>query len=300
MPELPEVEHLRRTLARVLPGRRVRGTALLRPDVCEPAGATARDLLLAGVFLEPVRRGKHLALVVEDGRALRVHLGMTGQLVVLLPGRHADKQDHIHATWTLDDGSRLFFRDPRRFGGLAPYPSLEELRRAAWATLGPDAASITPAQLAERLAATTRAIKAALLDQGVLAGVGNIYADESLFRAGIHPRRRADRLRPAEVEALSAAIRATLRLAIAGGGSTLRDYVDADGRPGRHQFAHLVYGRAGEPCHRCGRPLRACRLAQRATVYCGACQSRRASPFPHRPTKRPPVPLSQACMTIAG
>lgn len=274
MPELPEVEHLRRTLARVLPGRAVTGAILHRTDICEPvdgerAGPT--DLLLGGRLVEPIRHGKQLALVVDDGRALRVHLGMTGQLVVHAPGSPAPRSDHVHAEWALDDGARLTFRDPRRFGGLAPYRTLDSLRRS-WTLLGPDAASIRDAALLKGLSETTRAVKAALLDQRLIAGVGNIYADEALFRAGINPWRRADRLTAPQAQALARAIRSILAGAVRAGGSSLRDYVDGNGRPGRHQLAHRVYGRGGEACLACGAVLRSLQLAQRTTVYCARCQ----------------------------
>ncbi len=288
MPELPEVEHLRRTLERVLPGRRVAAATLHRRDVCEwerPLRGAARDraLLLGGTFAAPLRHGKQLALVVADGRVLRVHLGMTGQLV-MRTGKVL--KDHVHATWTLDDGSVLTFRDPRRFGGLAPFPDQSSLR-VTWARLGPDALSISPEELAGALGRTTRAVKAVLLDQGVLAGVGNIYADESLFKARIHPRRPAHRLTSTEVARLTDSIHDTLRRAIEGGGSTLRDYLDGDGRAGDFQNAHLVYGRAGEACGACGQTLRGITLAQRTTVLCARCQPlyprrnpRRSSGFP--------------------
>lgn len=289
MPELPEVEHLRRTLALVLPGRRVTRAVLHRADVCEVPGGRAPDaraILKGAEFLNPARHGKQLALPTADGRALRIHLGMTGQLFVLPRGRAPERADHIHARWSLDDGSTLLFRDPRRFGGMAAYPTLNALREAEWSTLGPDALTIDGARLAEALTRTTRAVKAALLDQAVLAGVGNIYADESLFAAGIHPRRRADRLTPAEAARLAAEIRDTLKRAIAAGGSTLRDYVDGNGDPGGYQRSRLVYGRAGEPCPRCNRALKVATVAQRTSVFCGSCQPRshRAEyrVFPHR------------------
>lgn len=306
MPELPEVEHLRRTLARVLPGRRVARALLHRPDMCAATSgrpATGRDLLLNATFREPLRHGKSLALTTVDGRVLRVHLGMTGQLVLVPARARLARGDHIHAAWRLDDGSRLLFRDPRRFGGLAPYATLADLRARDWDALGPDAAWIGADELARRFARTARAVKAVLLDQHVLAGVGNIYADESLFRAAIHPLRRTHRLRPSEIQGLAEAIQETLALAIAAGGSTLRDYVDANGQAGRHQLSHLVYGRSGQPCVRCGGALRGITLAQRTTVFCPVCQPRGTQairrPFPHRGAaiRRPSTWVSRPVVT---
>lgn len=285
MPELPEVEHLRRTLLRVLPGRRVVEARLVRADVGSAHDGTtpsARDLLAGGRITRLIRHGKQLAIAAEDGRAVRVHLGMTGQLLVLAAGEAPRRADHVHARWRLDDGSTMLFRDPRRFGGLATYPSLEALRVAEWARLGPDALTITGQRLGAVLAGSRRPVKAVLLDQGVLAGVGNIYADESLFRAGLHPRLSAHRVVGPAADRLARAIRLTLSQALGRGGSSVRDYVDGTGRPGRFQHLHRVYGRAGAPCLTCGRPLAASVVAQRTTVFCRRCQRRsvRAADYP--------------------
>lgn len=296
MPELPEVETVRRTLAPVLVGRRVAGVALHRAGIVS-GDASPAALLEGGVILALERKGKQLALMARagarvtkgeasregDGRVLVVHLGMTGQMMHLRVGERAAQADHIHCVWTLEDpqgapAGTLIFRDPRRFGGLFPYAS-RGARDAAWSALGPDALHAPghddPALA--RLWRTTRAIKAALLDQRCLAGVGNIYADEALFAAGIHPARRADRLSEGERARLLACLRETLERALAGGGSTLRDYADGLGRRGSFQMLHAMYGRGGLPCARCGQPLRVIRLAQRTTTFCPMCQPRRGN-----------------------
>lgn len=212
-----------------------------------------------------------------------VHLGMTGQLLLLATNQQPTQTDHIHARWSLadkrgrDSGS-LLFRDPRRFGGLFTFRSLDALR-LAWSSLGPDALEPLPHDhpALGRLWRSRRAIKAALLDQSCLAGVGNIYADESLFRAGISPRRRAGALRPGERAALLDAVRAILHDSIRAGGSTLHDYRNALGEAGDFQSRHLVYGRGGQPCFRCERPLSTESLGQRTTCWCPNCQPIRAS-----------------------
>jgi len=281
MPELPEVETVRRGLARSIVGRRVESARLLRRDVLRTGGRAGPAALLAGgTIAAALRRGKHLAIEARDGRALGVHLGMTGQLLVTRPGARAGRNDHAHARWAFDDGTVLVFRDPRRFGGLWSYPSLDALRADRWADLGPDALRITAHELAVRLARGRRAVKAALLDQAVLAGVGNIYADEALLRAGVHPCREAGSLTRHELERLADSIRGVLREAIRAGGSTVRDYAGADGRPGRQQERNLVYGRGGQPCVRCERLLATGLVAQRRTVYCEACQ-RLPMSYPH-------------------
>lgn len=288
MPELPEVETVRRALDARITGRTVIGCTLRRRDVLavpgDPPGGFSRSpartsprrarrthLLLGGRLTPPMRHGKQLALGSEDGRRLVVHLGMTGQLLHASRGRRLPVTDHQHATIRLDDGSRLVFRDPRRFGGLWALGSAEALVER-WGALGPDALTLTEHQLADRLAGAHRPIKAVLLDQSKIAGIGNIYADESLFEAGIHPDRRAASLTGGDIAALAAAIRGTLKAAVAAGGSTIRDYTDPMSAAGEYQRAHRVYGRAGLPCRRCGAELRRTLVAQRTTVYCVACQ----------------------------
>lgn len=283
MPELPEVEHLRRTLEPCLLGATIRHAHLHRADFAWVHGsdrpASPRDLLQGATITELRRRGKHLAIIAKDGRTLDVHLGMSGQVIhdacddaaVAAPHR-----THVHARWTLErNGSpagEVLFRDPRRFGGLVAVESVNALEHDLWRNLGPDALSITAAQLSRNLTGSRRAIKPALLDQGVLAGVGNIYADEALFFSGIRPTRRCSRLTRAEITRLAASIRRVLTRSIRSGGSTLRDYVDARGSRGSFQDLHAVYGRAGKPCRRCGRSLRSIVLGQRTTVFCTSCQ----------------------------
>lgn len=295
MPELPEVESIRRSLAPRIVGRCITAAVLHRRDVLvvpgDPYGGFSRqrgpatrarprrvspaDLLAGATVTALERRGKQLVILgSRDDRTvlgLGVQLGMSGQLFHRAVGQTLPQSTHVHAVWTLDNGSRLIFRDPRRFGGLRSFPTQAAIDEH-WARLGPDALEVTADQLAAALADSRRAIKAALLDQRVVAGVGNIYADEALFAAAIRPARRADRLRPADLDRLAAAIRGVLAAAVSAGGSTLRDYVDADGNPGTFQLAHAVYGRTGQPCPACGRPLAGGRVAQRATAWCRSCQ----------------------------
>lgn len=216
-----------------------------------------------------------MAIITESGRALVVQLGMTGTLERMNASDGPNAPDaHTHAVWTLDSGARFGFHDPRRFGGLRVLASRAELE-AHWALLGPDALTISGEQLHSALAGSKRAIKGVLLDQGVLAGVGNIYADESLFRSGINPRFRADRLSGVQAKLLAASIREILTQAVSDGGSTVRDYADAEGKPGSYQSRHAVYGRGGLPCQTCGQTLATGLLTQRTTVWCRGCQPAR-------------------------
>jgi formamidopyrimidine-DNA glycosylase len=286
MPELPEVEHLRRSLDPVLVGARLHAVTVRRRSVVDRSGAELCDALLSGqTIVATHRRGKQMALESGNGRALVVQLGMTGSMTIEtgVAPRGMDAK-HRHVLWDFSPGSmaapqgptprwRLAFRDPRRFGGLTAYASMDALHHA-WSELGPDALTISASDLAAALARARRPIKAALLDQGVLAGVGNIYADESLFAARIHPLRLAAFLGHAEVTELARQLRRILSAAVEQGGSTLRDYRDAFGQPGTAVQSHAVYGRDGQPCLTCGAPLEGIRVVARATVFCPQCQPR--------------------------
>lgn len=288
MPELPEIEHLRRTLEQVLPGTMVRGVTLLRPDIVRCSDSRSRrprprvsrrDLLIGQQIHRLVRHGKELAIVSRAGPVICVHLGMSGQLWHCPPGKRLRRTDHVHCLWQLTAPrtgrahGRLVFRDPRRFGGLWCFTSLQELFAMRWKQLGPDALQIGTARLRQSLAGTSRSIKAALLDQRILAGIGNIYADEILFAAGIHPQSAASRLPADRYRRLALTIRHLLATAIAHGGSTVRDYIDGHGSAGSYAQCHRVYGRAAMPCTTCGQRLCALIVAQRTTVFCSVCQA---------------------------
>ena len=283
MPELPEVETVRRRLAPLLEGRtfarvEIDDARLTRPyDPIEVAGE------LNGERVELVdRRGKYLIVRFESGRALVIHLRMTGSL------RHvpdpeafsadtpvASLPDHPHqrAVVSLDDKSALVYFDVRRFG---TWTLLEpgEVEPYIDERLGPEplGANFGARHLGERLAHRRAPVKAVLLDQRALAGVGNIYADEALWRAKIHPLTPADALGPAELKALHRAVRKALEQGLARQGSTLRDYRLPDGASGEMQHEFKVYGRGGEPCDRCGTPIDKIRVAGRGTWYCPNCQ----------------------------
>lgn len=286
MPELPEVEHLRRTLEPRIVGARVVAVDLRRRDVLRDGAGRRRgkinsaDLLAGTRITQLARHGKNLAIVGDSGRVICIHLGMSGQMFVRsaspsTPPRRKMQRDHIHCTWRLqtEHGDlELVFRDPRRFGGIWTFYSSDLLHRQRLCKLGPDALTINAAHLQRTLAGSDRAIKAALLDQRALAGVGNIYADEALFAAGIHPRSRGRSIPAGLVGSLAQAIRSVLGSAIKAGGSSIRDYVDGNGSLGEFTIQHQVYGRGGEPCALCGRRLRQSQIAQRTTVYCPKCQ----------------------------
>lgn len=275
MPELPEVETVRRSLEPRLLGNIVRAVTVSRPDFVRHTPQRSRTVALGrgAAATEILRHGKQMAVVFDNSRVVLIHLGMSGQVFFINPGARAVKNDHLHVRWRLADGSTMCFRDPRRFGGVWAYTDLEELRQARWDALGPDALTISAADLRAGLGTSTRAIKACLLDQAVLAGVGNIYADEALYTAGIAPQTRSCTLTSKQTSAIASAVRTVLRRGIRAGGSTLRDFVDAEYRSGTQQNRFKAYGRAGQPCLRCGCIMVASLIAQRSTTHCPGCQT---------------------------
>jgi formamidopyrimidine-DNA glycosylase len=269
MPELPEVETTRRGLAPHLEGRRVTSVLLRRPDLRWPIPDAVRERLPGQRIQAVRRRAKYLLADTDAGSAL-LHLGMSGMLRVLPPDTPVGPHDHVDIG--LDSGRVLRFTDPRRFGSLLWQPPGEV--HPLLAGLGPEPLdpAFDGAHLA-RLAQGRRApVKTFLMDQAVVVGVGNIYAAEALFQAGIDPRRAAGRVSDARFEALAAAVKAILAHAITRGGTTLRDFLNPDGAPGYFEQELWVYGRAGEPCKRCGRTLKGAVIGQRASTWCPACQ----------------------------
>jgi len=274
MPELPEVETIVRGLAPVLRGRRVAAVwgSGFPLHLNRAVDLKALRAVTVGQTIRGIRRrGKYLLIEVADaGAGVVVHLGMTGRLRVQPAG--AARAPHTHVVFTLDRDDELRFADARRFGWVAAGTPLADL--PALAALGPDPLSDLDAPTLRALLADSRApIKSFLLDQRRVAGLGNIYVAEALFRAGIHPAtpaRRVARRAPALLEA----IRAALEGGIARRGTTLRDYVDAEGQRGDNARALLVYGREGEPCSRCGAVIRRRVDGGRATFFCAKCQAR--------------------------
>lgn len=256
-----------------LPGKWIVSVELNHTSIVrfpEPEMFQAR---LAGRLIESVgRRGKYILVRLDAAEVLVVHLGMTGQLRYVDP--EVPLQTHTHAVFRLDDGHELRYRDVRRFGRLLLGSELDLRTARKLPLLGPEPIDedFSPGDLYRRLRGRTAPIKALLLDQRVVAGVGNIYADESCYRARVRPDRAAGGLSRMAVSRLHAALRESLLLGIANRGSSVDDYVDAWGEKGRQQEELLVYGRAGLPCIRCGRPLMVTRIAGRTTVFCRRCQ----------------------------
>ncbi len=274
MPELPEVETVVRDLRPLLVGRRITsvqfGAKALRRQWAPEWGS----LLCGRRVCEVRRRGKWIVTALDGSELLVVHLGMTGQFKVV--PAHEPLELHTHLIIDLDRGTRqLRFRDIRRFGSASVFRSEQELNDFFGASgLGPEPFDLPLRYFRERLAATTRCLKAVLLDQRVVAGVGNIYADESLFAARLRPTRTGRATTAREARRLRDAVAKVLTRAIEQRGSSIRNYVGGSGLKGQYQDEFLVYGRAGEPCRRCGTPIERIRLAGRSTHYCPRCQQK--------------------------
>jgi formamidopyrimidine-DNA glycosylase len=288
MPELPEVETVANGVNERVRGQQIESVWLSsKPQTFKtPPAEMAQQL--TGRVIDRVRRvGKHIVFDLDSARATTtnsdaiqwiVHLGMTGRLLV--SAADVALPPHTHAVLKLSSGRELRFVDPRRFGRLAIHdlaakPGEEQIEQSSGGFAGPgrEPLSISLPDFVALFRGRKLAIKSALLNQRLLHGVGNIYADESLFRSGIRPKRMAGRLRRAELERLHSSVQSVLREAIALGGSSVSDYVDADGVRGFFQLEHKVYMRTGEPCLVCGTPIQRIVLGGRGTHYCPVCQS---------------------------
>ena len=270
MPELPEVETVARELRRFLPGMRVRSVVCRFPGVVSTGARAFGEALRGRAFTAIGRHGKYLFLSLSGGREVALHLRMTGQLLLLPRRQPPDKHSHLEILLAGTD-RKLVYRDVRKFGRLELLPgSQADFIRAH--RLGPDALNISAERLYERLRRTRRGLKAALLDQSLLAGLGNIYTDEVLFRERLSPLSRSDSLNRRRAQSLAGTIRAVLRAALRRRGTSISDYVDPGGRRGGFQFALLVYGREGAACPRCGAAIVRTRVAGRGTWTCPHCQ----------------------------
>ncbi len=287
MPELPEVETIRRQLEPELLGRRIESLEVLDERWSRPVPPATLAAAVSGRPIEGLeRRGKYLLMRLDRGETLAMHLRMTGNLLLvggggeLRPGdgrlyRPHEEERHLRARFRLDDGRELWFTDARRFGEgfLLGAEALEERFRDRLG-VEPLSEEFTPEALAQAAAGRTAPLKSFLLNQSTLAGVGNIYADEALFRARLHPLSPAGSMRPEHHQALHEAIVETLEAGIAGGGASIDDYRDARGERGEMQEEFLVHTREGLPCVACGEPVRRIVVGGRSTYFCPNCQVR--------------------------
>ncbi|MBH07465.1 MAG: DNA-formamidopyrimidine glycosylase [Phycisphaeraceae bacterium] len=276
MPELPEVENVRTSLRRKIVGQKITHVSVHRPDIIR--GPSKPRNMLSGCQIKEVGRyGKQLAIYTENNGSYEpcicIHLGMTGSLrYEPTSGQSGTQLNHIHVTWRFSDGGTFFFRDPRRFGGIWTFPTPRQLRDTRWQHLGPDAVTITAMQLTKSLRNRSRNIKSALLDQGIVAGLGNIYVDEILFQCKIHPLTPVKMLCCKQISSLVRRIHRLLHNAIKAGGSTFKDYQNANGNHGRFQSQFQVYGRSNQRCKQCETTLQTVTVAGRTSVFCQCCQ----------------------------
>jgi formamidopyrimidine-DNA glycosylase len=270
MPELPEVQTVVDSLNPILPGKRMTDIQLFRRDIVTPPDVDLVAKLKNRVVVSVERRAKRIIVLLDSNERFYIHLGMSGRLMI--EQADAPVLKHTHLIVILDDGAQLRFRDPRRFGGIWWLG-----KEMGDEQLGPEPLQVSSKQLAKRLGATKRVIKSALLDQKLIAGLGNIYVDESLFQAGIHPQTRADKLSGSQIKALTRAIKQILRRALHHKGSTLRDFVDANGSAGDYRKKHRVYDREDEPCVTCKTPIKRIVITGRSTHFCSNCQPRKGA-----------------------
>lgn len=271
MPELPEVEEVRRSLEPHLLHVPIASVQILRRDFLTPPTAPLKKLV-GHAFTRTLRHGKKLFLITDDGQTLLIHLGMSGRVDCVPTAAAIPK--HTHIVLTLSSGTDVRLRDPRRFGGAWYYPTLPDAQARELKNLGPDALDLALEHLGHWRRTRGR-LKHRLLSQKDVAGLGNIYVDEALWLAQLHPLQRVDRIPPDRLRALVAAIHTVLRNSIRSGGTTLRDYRNVADQPGQFARQLQAYGRAHLPCFRCGKPLKSAQIAGRTTVFCATCQRRR-------------------------
>ncbi|MFC3883201.1 DNA-formamidopyrimidine glycosylase [Bacillus songklensis] len=273
MPELPEVETVRRTLLKLAKGKTIQDIKVLWPNIVKKPEEVQqfRDALIGQRIYDVGRRGKFLKIYLDD-YVLVSHLRMEGRYGLYEREEPYDKHTHVFFEFT--DGTELRYRDVRKFGTMHLFKKGEEELSPPLAQLGPEPFSdqFTPAALYEQLQKTNRKIKAVLLDQKAVVGLGNIYVDEALFRAGIHPERTANQLNKEEVTKLHQEIVETLKEAVEKGGSTIRTYVNTQGEIGMFQLQLFVYGKKGEACQRCGTAIEKMVVSGRGTHICPQCQ----------------------------
>ena len=290
MPELPEVETVRTQLEPELRGRTIEQLEVLDPRWSRPVVPEELSGAVGGRRIESLgRRGKYLLLTLDDGRVLAMHLRMTGNLLLfdgderldathgrrLYEGESSSSERHLRARFLLDDGREVWFTDPRRFGeAFLLEPGGVEGRFQGRVGIEPLSAEFTPEALGAISAGRTAPLKSFLLDQAGVAGVGNIYADEALFRARLHPLSPAGSMRPEHHVALRDAVVAALEAGVAGGGASIDDYRDSRGERGTMQDEFLVHTREGEPCVVCATPIQRIVVSGRSTYYCPSCQVR--------------------------
>jgi formamidopyrimidine-DNA glycosylase len=279
MPELPEVETIARGLRKTIVGKKVKVVQAIFPGIVKQNFDTFKKAILQKVIKGVRRRGKYLLLDLAGGKTIMVHLGMTGNFLFVNKASKphpssknpASKHDHLIFRFC-DSNAYLCYNDQRKFGKIKVFNTKEENNIPELKKLGPEALDITASEFVEIFRGRKGRIKSALLNQQIIAGLGNIYTDESLFEAKINPAQKIDSLNENKVRELHRAIKKILHKAIKAGGSSIDNYLNIDGRMGEFQLQHKVYGREGERCKRCGTKIKRIKINQRSSYFCPRCQ----------------------------
>ena len=281
MPELPEVETIARGLSKVLVGKRISKVRTIFPKIVKQNCGLFEKELARKTIKAVRRRGKYLLIDLSAGKTILIHLGMTGSFLFASgnpkgskgsKGSRVDKHDHVIMTFC-DCDELLRYNDQRKFGKLRVYDTKDEAKLPELNRLGPEALDISPSEFMRLFRKRKGMIKPALLNQHILSGLGNIYADESLHEARIHPAQKIDLISDRKLRNLHKAIRTILLKAIRAGGSSIDNYVKVDGELGNFQLQHKAYGREGEPCRKCGAKIKRIKISQRSSYFCPRCQA---------------------------
>ncbi len=285
MPELPEVETIAKGLRQTIVGKKVKDVRAIFPAIVKQKFNIFKQAVTQRKIKGVRRRAKYLLIDLSGGKTILVHLGMTGNLLFIVrrpssavrcepissPTRNCNKHDHLILKFC-ESNSYLCYNDQRKFGKIKVFDTDKENRVPELKKLGPDAIDVTPSEFADRFKKRKGRIKSALLNQQIVAGLGNIYADESLYEARINPARRVDNLSKSKLIQLHKAINRILQKAIKAGGSSIDNYLNIDGKTGEFQLQHRVYGREGERCKRCGTKIKRIKINQRSSYFCPRCQ----------------------------
>jgi len=277
MPELPEVETIARGLSKVLKGKRIKQVRTIFPKIVKQDCGLFEKELARKTIKAVRRRGKYLLIDLSAGKTILIHLGMTGSFLFApnnpkgSKGSQVGKHDHVILSFR-DCDELLRYNDQRKFGKLKVYDTKDEANVPELKKLGPEALEISSSEFVRLFRKRKGMIKPALLNQHILSGLGNIYADESLHEARIHPAQKIDLISDRKLKNLHKAIRKTLLKAIRAGGSSIDNYVKVDGELGNFQLQHKAYGREGEPCRKCGAKIKRIKITQRSSYFCPRCQ----------------------------
>ena len=277
MPELPEVETIARGLSKVLVGRRIKRVRTVFPGIVKQNCSLFRREINQRTIRAVRRKGKYLLIDLSGGKTILIHLGMTGSFLFASrnpkgsKGSRLDKHDHVIFTLCGSDAI-LRYNDQRKFGKMKVYDTKNEAKLPELKKLGPEPLDISPSEFVELFRGRKGMIKPALLNQQIVSGLGNIYADESLYLARIHPAQKANLISERRLRNLHQAVRKILLKAIKAGGSSIDNYVKVDGKLGNFQLQHKAYGREGEPCRKCGAKIKRIKISQRSSYFCPRCQ----------------------------